>query len=146
MCEDGSKSLQLNRYFDDQDRMFTINYNEEHTVIEMDLWVRAKTGLALSVGYFVVNKTDKLITLDGSTPPGTYWLMEHHDDVMSDEELEYEDRYPQGSKRLPQAKRSRRHVVLGHEYVAKHFHTVQMCGKCCYPMFGVGMQGYYCRG
>lgn len=38
------------------------------------------------------------------------------------------------------------HRVRGHDYVAKHFHTVQTCAHCRNPMFGLGKQGYQCRG
>jgi hypothetical protein len=39
----------------------------------------------------------------------------------------------------------KKHRVRGHDYTARHFHTVQICDHCRNPMFGLGKQGYICR-
>eukprot|EP01134_Creolimax_fragrantissima_P000653 CFRG0653T1 len=126
------------------DRMYYIEYDVGDSEARLDELVRKQISAAPDFGYYVVNKADKVVTLGGSTPAGEYWLMELFDEI-SDGENDFEEGDISASTEPEKGKSRRRHLVRGHEFVAKHFHTVQTCMHCRNPMFGIGMQGYHCK-
>lgn len=110
--------------------------------------------------------TGEVVSINGPLPVGEYWLLTSgaaFEDAESGVCFSLFDcasrlvlckshtvpMHPEQDEQAPTAAKEKRvekkHRVRGHDYTARHFHTVQICVHCRNPMFGLGKQGYLCR-
>ncbi|XP_004346900.2 hypothetical protein CAOG_05215 [Capsaspora owczarzaki ATCC 30864] len=118
-----------------------IAYNPQSTSEAMDRMIRSQCKIKRDHEYHLEDADGDVVVIEGSMREGVYTLRmidtnSGPDESESDEEsISVARTAPFGAKI---------HHTRGHEFVAKHFHAIELCYHCRMPLLGLGKQGYIC--
>eukprot|EP01136_Pigoraptor_vietnamica_P001601 Opistho-1_new@28455 len=119
-----------------------VAFTEKTSFAALDRNIRVQCKIRTGVDYYLTDAEGDNVSIDGAMPEGRYTLR-LLDKVSADESDGGSDS-SDDEKAKGVLKVEKVHQTRGHEFVARHFHAIELCFHCKQFVAGFGKQGYKC--